>query len=365
MPSDVYMPALGMSQDTGVIAEWLKQPGDPVAEGDALMSVETDKAVQEIEATSAGFLGEILFAAGAEVPVGEVVARIVADASAVSSSDTPKASAPSAPQPEPEVAPSSAASTESQPTPKPAPVNTPSRTVPASAPAVTSPSATSRPLASPKAKRLAQERGIDMAVLWQQCEYRPVLAADVENYREPAPGAVATTAATPATPAATVLSLSVPTTHLLAFCQWLEEPLGEPASVGLVSAWLLAKVWRQHTEDDEPLHVDITGYANRQWTQKHIPHADQGGLMALWQRQQEADPEHPAPLTVMDFTRSSIRSVSSHTITSNGCTLSFDSHTQESLNLSVVSTTLPIETLAPMADELATLLAQPLNVLLH
>lgn len=70
------MPALGMSQDEGTIVSWLKAPGDEVAEGDPLFEVETDKAVQEVEAEAAGWLADVTAEAGATVPVGEVVARI-------------------------------------------------------------------------------------------------------------------------------------------------------------------------------------------------------------------------------------------------------------------------------------------------
>ncbi|SLN77904.1 biotin/lipoyl-containing protein [Roseisalinus antarcticus] len=76
MPRDVIMPALGMAQDTGVLVAWLKQPGDPVAEGDALFEVETDKATMEVEAQAAGFLTDVSAEAGADVPVGQVIARI-------------------------------------------------------------------------------------------------------------------------------------------------------------------------------------------------------------------------------------------------------------------------------------------------
>lgn len=76
MPLDIIMPALGMAQDTGVLIAWLKSPGDPVAEGDALFEVETDKATMEVEAQGAGYLTDVTAAAGDEIPVGQVVALI-------------------------------------------------------------------------------------------------------------------------------------------------------------------------------------------------------------------------------------------------------------------------------------------------
>lgn len=76
MPHDVTMPQLGMAQDAGKIVSWLKAPGDPVAEGDALFEVETDKATMEVEATASGFLTAVTAAAGDDVPVGQIIARI-------------------------------------------------------------------------------------------------------------------------------------------------------------------------------------------------------------------------------------------------------------------------------------------------
>jgi len=99
MPHDVTMPQLGMAQDAGKIVSWLKAPGDPVAEGDALFEVETDKATMEVEAQAAGFLSGVTAAAGEDVPVGQVIARITEEAEDDSAPPEPSApSAPSAPQ---------------------------------------------------------------------------------------------------------------------------------------------------------------------------------------------------------------------------------------------------------------------------
>jgi pyruvate dehydrogenase E2 component (dihydrolipoamide acetyltransferase)/2-oxoglutarate dehydrogenase E2 component (dihydrolipoamide succinyltransferase) len=70
------MPQLGMAQDAGKIVAWLKAAGDPVAKGDALFEVETDKATMEVEAQASGYLTGITAAEGEDVPVGAVIARI-------------------------------------------------------------------------------------------------------------------------------------------------------------------------------------------------------------------------------------------------------------------------------------------------
>ncbi len=76
MPHEVTMPQLGMAQDAGRLTQWLKAPGDKVAKGDALFEVETDKATMEVEAQASGFLTHVTATEGADVPVGQAIARI-------------------------------------------------------------------------------------------------------------------------------------------------------------------------------------------------------------------------------------------------------------------------------------------------
>ncbi|MFK8079135.1 MAG: biotin/lipoyl-containing protein [Granulosicoccus sp.] len=76
MPHEIIMPALGVAQDTGLIIAWLKQSGDAIKTGDALMEIETDKAIVEVEAQADGYLTHVSATAGEHVPVGQVVALI-------------------------------------------------------------------------------------------------------------------------------------------------------------------------------------------------------------------------------------------------------------------------------------------------
>lgn len=78
MATNVILPALGMSQDTGKIVQWLKAEGEQVAKGDPLVEIETDKATVEIEAPADGTLTRVAAATGADVPVGNVIAIILA-----------------------------------------------------------------------------------------------------------------------------------------------------------------------------------------------------------------------------------------------------------------------------------------------
>lgn len=78
MATNVILPALGMAQETGLIVRWLKAEGEAVKKGEALLEVETDKATVEIEAAADGILAAISATAGDEVPVGQVIAHILA-----------------------------------------------------------------------------------------------------------------------------------------------------------------------------------------------------------------------------------------------------------------------------------------------
>jgi pyruvate dehydrogenase E2 component (dihydrolipoamide acetyltransferase) len=75
---DVIMPALGMAQETGTLIQWLKAAGDQVIKGEPLMEVETDKATVEIEAPASGILSQVTAQAGDVIPVGQRIALILA-----------------------------------------------------------------------------------------------------------------------------------------------------------------------------------------------------------------------------------------------------------------------------------------------
>jgi pyruvate dehydrogenase E2 component (dihydrolipoamide acetyltransferase) len=78
MAISVVMPALEMAQETGKLISWLKKEGEPVVKGEPLLEIETDKAVMEIESPGDGVLAGIKVQAGTEVPVGRTIAWIVA-----------------------------------------------------------------------------------------------------------------------------------------------------------------------------------------------------------------------------------------------------------------------------------------------
>ena len=79
MATEVIMPALSPAQETGILIEWFKEEGDLIEKGEPLMEVETDKSNVEVEATTTGILANITVNLGDEIPVGKVIALILAD----------------------------------------------------------------------------------------------------------------------------------------------------------------------------------------------------------------------------------------------------------------------------------------------
>jgi len=83
MPADVIMPALGMAQETGKVLRWLKHDGESVTKGEPLLEVETDKVTVEIEAPTGGTLAGVRAQEGTDVPVGTVIAVVLAAHSSI------------------------------------------------------------------------------------------------------------------------------------------------------------------------------------------------------------------------------------------------------------------------------------------
>lgn len=78
MATEIILPALGMAQDTGKIVRWLKSAGEPVRKGEPVAEVETDKATVEIESPASGVLADVRGEVGEDIPVGQVIAKVLA-----------------------------------------------------------------------------------------------------------------------------------------------------------------------------------------------------------------------------------------------------------------------------------------------
>jgi pyruvate dehydrogenase E2 component (dihydrolipoamide acetyltransferase) len=145
MSTNVIMPALGVAQQSGILLKWLKAEGQTVTKGDPLMEIETDKATVEIEAAESGILAHLTAKAGDEVPVGQTIALILAPGEALPTrKDDPRKTAPQREHPR---------------------ITQEGQSNPPASPFVKGGSKgdfATRVLASPKAKRIAKEQGIDL-----------------------------------------------------------------------------------------------------------------------------------------------------------------------------------------------------------
>jgi pyruvate dehydrogenase E2 component (dihydrolipoamide acetyltransferase) len=179
MAINIQMPALSPTMEEGTLSKWLVKEGDTVKSGDVMAEIETDKATMEFEAVDEGVIGKIVVPEGTDgVKVGTVIAVLVEEGESV-----PAAAAPAAttPKPEPEVAKAAAAA--------PAPVVT-SAPAPAAAAAPASAASGDRIKASPLAKRIAAQSGVDLGSLKGTGPNGRIVKADVEGKSgAPAPAA--------------------------------------------------------------------------------------------------------------------------------------------------------------------------------
>ena len=195
MSINILMPALSPTMTEGKLAKWHVKEGDTVKSGQVVCEIETDKATMEVEAVDEGKVGKIVVPEGTEgVKVNAVIAVLLeegetevkggAPAAEPAKAEAPKAEAPKAEAPKAEPPKSAAA--------------------PAAAPAkpATQPAAASngkRIFASPLAKRIAAEKGVDLAGIRGSGPNGRIVKADVENAK---PGAAAPAAGAPKAPAA-------------------------------------------------------------------------------------------------------------------------------------------------------------------
>ena len=182
---DIFMPALSSTMTEGKIVEWLKQPGDKVGRGESVLVVESDKADMDVESFQDGYLAAVLMPAGSTAPVGETIGLIVeteaeiadAQAKAPSSpaSSTPAQSAP-APATSPEPTPAAVVTAPSAPAPRPAPAAPEPSETGSAAPVIND----GRIIASPRAKKLATQLGVDLATVRGSGPHGRIQAEDVQ-----------------------------------------------------------------------------------------------------------------------------------------------------------------------------------------
>ncbi|AOL94863.1 2-oxo acid dehydrogenase subunit E2 [Porphyrobacter sp. LM 6] len=227
MALDIRMPALSPTMEEGTLAKWLVKVGDTVSSGDVMAEIETDKATMEFEAVDEGVIAEILIEAGTEgVKVGAVIARLAIEGEEAAPAPATPAPAPAAAEDGPAATPTARKLAEQNgialgsitgtgPKGKitkedveaaiaagggaatPAPAAAPAA-APAPAPVATS---GERIIASPLAKRIAADKGIDLALVKGTGPNGRIVKEDVESFTPGAAASAAPAAAAPAAPA--------------------------------------------------------------------------------------------------------------------------------------------------------------------
>jgi pyruvate dehydrogenase E2 component (dihydrolipoamide acetyltransferase) len=190
MATDIVMPRLSDSMEEGTVLQWLKSVGDEVSVGEELVEIETDKANMVYESDTAGTLIEIVADENDTLPIGEVIAR-VGEAGEAPSGDGAGAKAkteaeePQKPQDEePRAEPAEPERAEE-------PAAEPQALAATEAPAEAAPTGDGRVKASPIARRIAKEKGLDLSALQGSGPGGRIIKADVERAEAPAAPAAA------------------------------------------------------------------------------------------------------------------------------------------------------------------------------
>jgi pyruvate dehydrogenase E2 component (dihydrolipoamide acetyltransferase) len=184
MPINILMPALSPTMEKGNLAKWLKKEGDRVKSGDIIAEIETDKATMEVEAVDEGTIAKIVVAEGtADVPVNQVIAVLAGEGEDVKAAAAGAGSAAPAPKPQTPTAPPKTEAPKTE-APKPAPVAASAPAAPKlQAPAPQASPSGDRVFASPLARRLAKEAGIEVSRIQGSGPHGRIIARDVEGAR--------------------------------------------------------------------------------------------------------------------------------------------------------------------------------------
>ena len=196
MATEILMPALSPTMEEGTLAKWLVKEGDAVKSGQILCEIETDKATMEFEAVDEGVIGKLLIAEGTGgVKVNTAIAVLLEEGESLSDQAAPAAAAPKAEQK------GAAAMAEAQT--KTLPPSKAAATSEAPAPEMSAPTDGKRVFASPLARRIAREKGLDLSAITGSGPHGRIVRADVEG-AQAAPKAappIADAAAPPVEPA--------------------------------------------------------------------------------------------------------------------------------------------------------------------
>jgi pyruvate dehydrogenase E2 component (dihydrolipoamide acetyltransferase) len=204
MPIEILMPALSPTMEEGTLSKWLVKEGDTVSSGDLLAEIETDKATMEFEAVDEGLIGKIMVAEGTEgVKVNAVIAVLLEDGESAGDISASAATLAAAPAPVAQAA-------------------APAVVAPTPAPAAPAAKDGDRVFASPLARRIAADKGVDLTTMTGSGPRGRIVKADVEG-ASAAPAAVS--AAAPTAAAMPTIASSDAVAKMYADREYTEIPL--------------------------------------------------------------------------------------------------------------------------------------------
>jgi pyruvate dehydrogenase E2 component (dihydrolipoamide acetyltransferase) len=247
MATKVLMEALSPTMEEGRLVEWKKQEGDAVAVGEVLAEVETDKAVMDLQARAAGVLLKQIVAPGTTVPVTGLVGVIGTageDISAIASGGG--AAAPAKPAAAPAKAPAPAPKAAAAPAPKPAAPAAAPAPAPAASPAPAVASNGGRVKASPLARKVAADRGVDLSAVQGSGPEGRIIVRDLENAPVAAAARLGGSAARPATSGAGYEDVAL-TQIRKTIAKRLSQSLGPIPTFFLTTEVDMGRVWEART----------------------------------------------------------------------------------------------------------------------
>lgn len=245
MPIAIKMPALSPTMETGTLSKWLVKVGDKVAAGDIMAEIETDKATMEFEAVDEGTIVSIAVKEGSEgVKVGTVIATLVEEGEDASVAAVPEGS-------------SKPALAETVEAPAPAPALA-LASAPKPAPAMAKSASGDRIIASPLAKRVADQRGVDLAGVAGSGPNGRIVKADVESAKPGTAAAQPATASAIAAPAAAPAEASPAPVKAAAPVATTGSDFGIPHTVEKLSG-MRKTIARRLTESKQQVpHIYLT-----------------------------------------------------------------------------------------------------------
>lgn len=198
MAEIIRMPRMSDTMTEGVLVEWNVKVGDKVQAGDILAEVETDKATMDLESYQEGTIVHLGVAKGESIAVNAILAVLGEPGEDISAILAAEAAAPAADEAKEEEAPAPAPAPAPSPAPAPAPKPAPAPAPVAAAPVMAAPASNGRVKASPLAKKMAADRGLDIAMVSGSGDGGRIIKRDIENFVPTAAPAASTAA--PAAP---------------------------------------------------------------------------------------------------------------------------------------------------------------------